>query len=186
MGQLIFEPTPINDAYIVSLNPFKDERGWFGRVFCNEEFSKIGHTKQWVQINHSFTVKKGALRGMHFQRSPYTEIKLVRCIAGEIFDVIIDLRENSNTFLKWFGVHLSAQNKKMLYIPQGFAHGFQTMKENTELIYHHSEFYNSDFEDGIKYDEPLVGIKWPMKIQEISLRDMNHKYITDSFKGINI
>src|ERR1700755_2270036 len=121
---MIFLPTSLPDSYVIELQPFGDERGWLARYYCKDEFKQIGHGKEWVQLNHSATYKKGSIRGMHFQKPPHTEIKMVRCVAGAVFDVIIDLRKNSSTFLKWFGAELSAENKKMLYIPEGFAHGF--------------------------------------------------------------
>ena len=141
---MIFSPLPLQGSYVIELQPFQDERGWFARFFCKNEFQKIGHKKEWVQINHSFTYKKGTIRGMHFQLTPFREIKMVRCIAGAVYDVIIDLRKGSSTFLQWFGAELSAANKKMMYIPEGFAHGFQCLSDNCELIYHHTEFYKPE------------------------------------------
>ncbi len=181
---MIFTETKLKGSYIIELSPFSDSRGWFARTWCSKEFQQIGHDKEWVQLNHSATFKKGTLRGMHYQIKPFNEIKMVRCIAGKVYDVIVDLREGSATFLQWFGVELSAGNKKMLYIPEGFAHGFQTLEDNSELIYHHSEFYNSAAEAGIKYDEPLIKIKWPLPVTEISERDKNHSYLDEHFKGI--
>ena len=181
---MIFKPTPLHGSYIIELSPFSDARGWFARTYCSKEFQQIGHNKQWVQLNHSATFKTGTIRGMHYQMQPFSEIKMVRCIAGKVFDVIVDLRRHSSTFMQWFGAELSAANKKMLYIPEGFAHGFQTLEDNSELIYHHSEFYNTAAEAGIKYDEPLINIQWPLPLTEISDRDKNHPYITEHFKGI--
>jgi dTDP-4-dehydrorhamnose 3,5-epimerase len=181
---MTFTPTPLEGSYLIDLSVFNDSRGWFARTFCKNEFQQIGHNREWVQLNHSTTFTKGTLRGMHFQVKPFREIKLVRCIAGSIYDVIIDLREGSPTFLKWFGTELSAKNKRMLYIPEGFAHGFQTLTDNCELIYHHTEFYNPDAESGIKYDDPGINIQWPLKVEEISERDSNHAYLDNNFKGI--
>ena len=121
---------------------------------------------------------------MHYQESEYKEIKLVRCIAGKVYDVIIDIRKDSPTFLKWFGIELSAENKKMLYIPAGFAHGFQCLSDNCELLYHHSAFYTPGRETGISYNDPAVNIEWPIEITVISERDKNHPFITKNFKGI--
>ena len=135
-------------------------------------------------MNHSFTTHKGTIRGMHYQAAPYREIKMIRCIAGAVFDVIIDIRRDSPTFLRWFGVELSARNKKMLYIPEGFAHGFQSLADNTELLYHHSEFYTPGSEGGIRYDDEKAAIKWPLPLSVISERDANHPYIDKNFKGI--
>ena len=124
---MIFIPTPLKGSYEIVLEPKGDNRGWFARFYCKKEFEQINHTKEWVQMNHSFTSTKGSIRGMHFQNPPYAEVKLVRCIAGAVYDVIIDLRKDSPTFLQHYGTQLSAENKKMLYIPEGFAHGFQTL-----------------------------------------------------------
>ena len=181
---MIFNPTPFAGSYIIDLEPKADERGWFARYYCKDEFQKIGHTKEWVQMNHSVTNKKGSIRGMHFQVHPFREIKMLRCIAGSVYDVIIDLRKNSNTFLKWIGVELSSENKKMLYIPEGFAHGFQCLEDNCELIYHHSEFYKPGAEAGIRYNDPLVNIEWPLPAIIISSRDEQHPYLSENFKGI--
>lgn len=181
---MIFVPTPLSGSYIIELTPFSDSRGWFARTYCKDKFEEIGHTKEWLQLNHSATYQQGSIRGMHYQLPPYSEIKLVRCIAGAVYDVIVDLRKTSSTFLQWFGVELSAQNKKMLYIPEGFAHGFQTLENNCELIYHHTEFYTPAAEAGIKYDDPGVNIQWPLLLTEISDRDKNHFYLDANFKGI--
>ena len=121
---------------------------------------------------------------MHYQVAPYTEIKMVRCIAGSIYDVIIDLRKDSSSFLQWTGVELSAQNKKMLYIPEGFAHGFQTLSNDCELIYHHTAFYTPGAEGGIRYDDPAIGIEWPLVVADISDRDKNHPLLDKNFKGV--
>src|ERR1700712_4108490 len=153
---MIFKETKLPGSYVVELEPFIDERGWFARYFCKDEFIKIGHEKEWLQMNHSTTNRKGALRGMHYQLPPFSEIKLVRCIAGTVFDVIVDLRKDSKTYLQWFGAELSAQNKKMMYIPEGFAHGFQCLSNNCELLYHHTEYYKPNVEGGIKYDDPKI------------------------------
>ena len=179
-----FSATPLEGSYVIDLQPFSDERGWFARFYCKNEFRQIGFQKEWVQLNHSVSYQKGTLRGMHFQMPPFREIKMVRCIAGAVFDVIIDIRQNSPTFLQWFGVELSAQNRKMLYIPEGFAHGFQTLTGNCELIYHHTEFYTPGAEGGIRYDDPAVHIQWPLPVSVLSARDGSHPFIDEHFKGI--
>jgi dTDP-4-dehydrorhamnose 3,5-epimerase len=181
---MIFTPAPLKGSYTIDLTPFSDSRGWFARTYCKNEFQQIGHTREWVQINHSFSANAGALRGMHYQLPPFEEIKLVRCIAGSIFDVIIDLRKGSDTFLKWFGTELSAKNKKMMYIPEGFAHGFQTLTDDAELIYHHTEFYAPGAEAGIKYNDKKIAIQWPLQVREISERDEQHPALTNEFTGI--
>ena len=181
---MIFTPTPLAGAYVVDLQPFSDDRGWFARSYCKNEFAQIGHHKEWVQLNHSVSYQAGTLRGMHFQLPPFREIKMVRCIAGAVLDVIVDLRKDSPTFLQWFGQELSAVNKKMLYIPEGFAHGFQTLTDNVELLYHHSEFYTPGAEGGLRYDDPRLAIQWPLDVTVISDRDRGHPLIDQNFKGI--
>ena len=181
---MIFTETILKGSYVIDLEPRGDSRGWFARTYCKNEFAAIGHYKEWVQLNHSFSSVKGTLRGMHYQLPPFSEIKMVRCIAGAVYDVIVDLRKDSSTFLKWFGVELSAANKKMIYIPEGFAHGFQTLTENAELIYHHSEFYIPAAEAGLMYNDKAINIKWPLPVSEISERDMKHPLIDQTFKGI--
>lgn len=181
---MIFTPTSLAGSYVIDLEPFSDERGWFARFYCKNEFQQIGHAQEWVQLNHSFTTHTGTVRGMHFQLPPFREIKMVRCIAGAIFDVIVDIRKDSPTFLKWTGVELSAANRKMLYIPEGFAHGFQTLTDNCELIYHHSAAYAPGSEGGIRYDDPAIGITWPLPVNNLSARDASHPYLNEHFKGI--
>ena len=181
-----FEETKLEGAYIVNLTPFTDDRGWFARTFCKNEFAKINHHKEWVQLNHSVSYQKGTLRGMHYQLPPFSEIKMVRCIVGTIWDVIVDIRADSPTFLQWFGVELSAENKRMLYIPEGFAHGFQTLTDNCELIYHHTNFYTPNVEGGLRFDDARINIEWQLPVTEISERDKNHPYINHQFKGIRI
>jgi dTDP-4-dehydrorhamnose 3,5-epimerase len=181
-----FIATNINGLYEIELDVFTDSRGWFARTYCKNEFKEIGHDREWTQLNHSCTLKKASIRGLHYQIPPFHEAKLVRCITGSVFDVAIDLRKHSPSFLKWHGVELSAQNKKMLYIPEGFAHGFQTLTDNCELIYHHTSFYAPNSEGGFKYDDPAFLIKWPLPVFELSERDLNHPYVSHTFEGITI
>lgn len=181
---MIFNETPLKGSYTIQLSPVSDSRGWFARTYSKDKFHEIGHTKEWVQMNHSVTYNPGSIRGMHYQLHPFKEIKLVRCIAGAVYDVIVDLRKDSPTFLQWFGVELSAANMQMLYIPEGFAHGFQTLANNCELIYHHTAFYTPAAEAGVYYDEPQINIQWPLPVTEISERDKNHPNLAANFKGI--
>ena len=181
-----FEETKLAGSYLIDLEPYNDERGWFARTYSKDEFTKTGFDGEWVQLNHSFTKQAGTVRGMHYQLPPFAEIKLVRCIAGQVFDVMIDLRKDSPTFLQWYGVELSAENKKMVYIPKGFAHGFETLCEDCELMYHHSDFYQPDSEGGIRYDDPLVNIQWPSEVISISVRDSAHPYLAKNFEGLKI
>jgi dTDP-4-dehydrorhamnose 3,5-epimerase len=181
---MTFTPTGLEGSYVIDPAPYRDERGWFARFYCKTEFAAIGHTKEWVQMNHSFTRDKGALRGLHYQQPPFREIKVVRCIVGSVYDVIIDLRNGSASFLQGFGVELSAENRKMLYIPEGFAHGFQVLSENTELIYLHSENYAPGAEGGLRYDDPRLRLAWPLPVTVLSERDAAHPLLRDDFKGI--
>jgi dTDP-4-dehydrorhamnose 3,5-epimerase len=181
---MIFKTTPLTGSYEIELEPIADDRGWFTRYYCKEEFASIGHQKEWVQMNHSFTAKKGTIRGMHFQVPPHGEIKLVRCINGAVFDLIVDLRRDSGTFLHCYGLELSAANKKMIYIPEGFAHGFQSLEDNSELLYHHSAVYTPGSEGGIRYDDPVLKINWPLSVTKVSERDRNHPLLDNNFKGI--
>ena len=174
-----FRATPLKESYVIELDPHKDDRGFFERLFCREEFLSIGFSKEIVQINHSFSKKKGTLRGMHYQLPPYTETRVIKCIRGSVFDVAVDIRKESPTFLKWFGLELSPENNRMLFIPEGFAHGFQTLKSNTELLYFHTGYYNPSAEAAINYSDPLFKIKFPLKVTEISYRDKSHSYISD-------
>lgn len=181
-----FVQTPLNGAYVVELEPFRDERGYFARTFCKNEFLSIGHQKEFVQFNHSMTRFKGTLRGMHYQVPPSAEIKLIRCIAGSVFDVIIDIRKDSPTFLKHFGLIMSEENQKMIYVPEGFAHGFQTVEDNVQMLYHHTAFYDPSNERGLRYNDPALHINWPELPLHITEKDRNYPMITNKFKGIEI
>lgn len=183
---MTFKETPLIGAYIIELQPFSDDRGWFARTFCKNEFREIGHDQEFVQFNHSVTLKKGTIRGLHFQVPPYSEIKLIRCIRGCVYDVIIDIRENSPTFLQYVAVELSEKNMLSIYIPQGFAHGFQTLEDNSQLIYHHTAYYTPGHEAGLRYNDPAIGINWPLPVSVITEKDLNHFLINNSFKGISI
>ena len=177
-----FLKTKLNGLFVIEPELYEDNRGNFYRVFCQNELKKIGYNKSIVQINQSFNKKKGTIRGMHFQYPPMAEIKLVRCIAGSVFDVAIDLRANSPTYLQWHSEILSAENKKIICIPEGFAHGFQTLEDNTELIYLHTEFYSSELESAVRYNDPKFNISWPLELTIISERDKNHPLINGDFK----
>ena len=178
--------TPLQDAFVIEPEPFMDDRGLFARVFCQQELQHIVHNKNIVQINHSLTRQKGAIRGVHFQDPPKAEIKMIKCLRGSVFDVIIDLRKDSPTFLKWHGETLSSENMEMMYMPEGFAHGFQTMEENAELLYLHTEFYNPEHEGGVRYNDPMVSIAWPMEVTDISEKDKKHPLLDKDFSGIKL
>jgi dTDP-4-dehydrorhamnose 3,5-epimerase len=179
-----FIPTPLKGSFVVELKVHDDARGWFARTYCKNEFAQIDHNKEWVQMNHSFTSLKGTIRGMHYQRPPHAEIKMVRCIAGAVYDIIIDLRKDSPTYLNWFGTELSAANKKMIYIPEGFAHGFQTLADDTELVYQHAQFYEPGAEEGILHNDITLNIQWPLQVTALSDRDKKHPIIDSNFKAI--
>ncbi|MFX1310998.1 MAG: dTDP-4-dehydrorhamnose 3,5-epimerase [Promethearchaeota archaeon] len=176
----------INGVYLIEPEPFKDHRGMFARVYCSNEFKQINHTKPIVNINHSATTHKGSIRGMHFQNPPKAEIKIIKCIKGSIFDVAIDLRKGSPTFLQYCSEILSAENMKMLYVPEGFAHGFQSLEDNIEMIYYTTEFYSPENEGGIRYNDPKISIEWPLEVTDISVKDKNLKLLNEGYKGIEV
>jgi dTDP-4-dehydrorhamnose 3,5-epimerase len=174
-----FNETKLKDVFLIELEKKSDERGFFARAFDIEEFKKNGLENAFVQANTAFNYKKGTLRGMHFQKTPHEEVKLVRCTRGELFDVVVDLREDSPTFKQWFGVKLSEENGKMLYIPKGFAHGYLTLRDDTEIFYMVSEFYTPGVEGGVRYNDPAFGIEWPVRVEVISEKDNGW----EDFKG---
>jgi dTDP-4-dehydrorhamnose 3,5-epimerase len=158
---VIFRETSLKDVFIIEPERIEDERGFFARAWCKKEFEAHGLNPCVVQINLSFSKKRSTLRGMHYQGVPHQEAKLFRCIRGAIYDVIIDLRPASPTYLKWIGVELTADNRKMLYVPEGFAHGYQTLVDNTEVLYPVSQFYSPESERGVRWNDPTFGIEWP-------------------------
>jgi dTDP-4-dehydrorhamnose 3,5-epimerase len=166
-----FLPTPLAGAYLIELEPRGDDRGFFARFFCEREFAAAGLESRYVQVNNSLTAKRGTLRGMHYQLPPAAEVKLVRCIAGALYDVIIDLRPDSPTQGRWFGADLTADNRRMMYVPRGFAHGFLTLTEAVEALYLVSAFYAPEEERGVRFDDPRFGIHWPMSPSEMSAKD---------------
>lgn len=174
---MIFSPLPLKGAYIINLDKIEDNRGFFARFYCIEEFEKQGLNTNLVQMNTTLSRKKGIIRGLHFQRPPKAEIKVVRCLRGAIWDVIVDLRANSPTFGQWLSEELNDENRSMMYVPEGFAHGFQTISEDVELLYLHSEFYSAVHEGGLLYNDQAVGIDWPLPVSEISERDTLHSHL---------
>ena len=166
-----FKETQLKDVYFVELDRIEDERGFFARSWCAREFEEHGLNPNLVQCNVSYNKKKGTLRGMHYQAAPHEEAKLVRCTAGALYDVVIDLRPDSPTFKQWFGVEMTAENRRALYVPEGFAHGFQTREDDTEVLYQMSEFYHPENARGVRYDDPAFGIKWPSSNITISPKD---------------
>ncbi len=186
MSKIRFIPTALKGLFIVEPQPFRDCRGSFARVFCKEEFRAVGLTKEIIQANHSITVAKGGVRGMHYQNPPYAEAKVIKCLRGKVFDVAVDIRAGSPTFLQWVGVELSAQKGNAVYIPEGFAHGFQTLEENSEMLYMHTQAYTPAYEGAIRYNDPKVKIEWPLPIGDVSDRDKNHPLLGEDFKGIRL
>ncbi|MEO1515630.1 MAG: dTDP-4-dehydrorhamnose 3,5-epimerase [Bacteroidota bacterium] len=182
---MIYHACPLEGAFVIEPEPFEDQRGLFARTFCKKDFRQIGHRKEFVQFNHSVNRRKGTVRGMHYQLPPHSEIKLVRCIQGSVYDVIVDLRRNSPTFLQHFGVELSESNLLMLYIPEGFAHGFQTLKDHTALIYHHTAYYAPKAERGLRYDDPRLDIHWPLPPVALSKKDQLYPKINFQFNGLS-
>lgn len=167
-------PTTFPDSYLIDLEVHSDERGFFARMFCANELRERGLAAQFVQVNDSFSRAARTLRGMHYQLPPRAETKLVRCIAGIIWDVMLDLRTDSPTFGHWFGAELSAANRRMMYIPKGFAHGFITLADDCEVLYLVDEFYAPDHERGVRWDDPRFAIEWPATPTVISTRDQQH------------
>ncbi|HTV88142.1 MAG TPA: dTDP-4-dehydrorhamnose 3,5-epimerase [Stellaceae bacterium] len=166
-----FTSTPLPGAYLIDLEPHGDERGFFARAFCRNEFAEHGLETGFVQINDSLSARRGTLRGMHYQLEPAAEVKLVRCVAGVLWDAIIDLRPQSPSFGRWFGAELSAENRRMMYVPRGFAHGFITLSDDVEAFYLVSAFYAPDRERGIRWNDPRFGIAWPIAPVVLSDKD---------------
>ena len=173
---MIFTGTPLPGAYVVELDRIEDHRGFFARSWCAKEFQTHGLNPRFAQCNVSFNKKKGTLRGMHYQSAPHQEAKLVRCPRGAIYDVIVDLRPGSLAFKQWFGVELTAENGKMLYVPEGLAHGFQTLQDNTEVFYQMSKFYHPDCARGVRWNDPAFDIEWPPTAERVvSRKDQNYE-----------
>ena len=171
---MIFIETKLKGAYIIEPKKLEDERGFFARIWDKDEFSKMGLDSKIVQSSISLNKKKGTIRGMHYQSKPHEESKIVKCVRGKIFDVLIDLRPNSETFKEWFSIELTEDNYKMVYIPKGVAHGFQTLEDNTEISYNISNFYNPRSSKGVRWNDKKFGIKWPLKVSIISQRDASY------------
>ncbi len=176
-----FIPTTLPGAFLIDLERRGDERGFFARAFCTHEFRRAGLVDSFVQINNSFSARRGTLRGMHYQLAPKAETKVVRCITGALFDVILDLRPGSPTFGKSFGAVLSNENRLMLYVPKGFAHGFVTLTAQVEALYLVDEVYAPDRERGLRWDDPAFAIRWPIEPVVISEKDQNHRAFDPSY-----
>lgn len=183
-SNLILHPTKLSGLVLVNTQPIGDDRGAFARWFCQDELAALLGTRSILQINYSRTGRVGALRGMHFQDAPHAEMKLIRCLRGRVFDVAVDLRKDSPTVFKWHAEELSGDNQRMIVIPEGFAHGFQVLEPDSELLYLHTAMYQKNSEGAVRYDDPLLGIHWPLPITDISLRDQNHRFLDHSFQGV--
>lgn len=179
-----FFNTKFNDLWLIETESNIDSRGFLTRLFCKNEFEKVNFNKEFVQENLTLTKTKGTFRGFHYQLPPYSDAKLVRCISGKVLDIVIDLRKNSKTFLHNFSVELESSKLNMILIPEGFAHGFQTLTDDCMMLYLHSNFYNSNYERGIRYNDPDINIELPLSVTDISERDKNHPLIQNEFEGI--
>lgn len=180
---MIFHPTPLKGAYTIELEKRGDDRGFFARAFCEKEFAAAGLVHNFVQINNSLTEKKGTLRGLHYQLPPAAEVKLIRCIRGSVYDVIVDLRADSPSYKKFFGTELSEDNRLMMYVPAGFAHAVLTLRDNTEIIYPTSAFYAPEQERGLRYNDPTISIAWPIEPTEISTKDQQWPDFDPTYHG---
>lgn len=186
MNRFTVMDSPLRGLKLVERQRLSDIRGFLSRLFCAEELADVGWRKPIVQINHTHTAKRGTVRGMHFQCPPHAEMKLVSCIRGEVWDVAVDVRVGSPTFLHWHAERLSAENGCALLIPEGFAHGLQTLTDDVEMLYCHSESYSAEVEGGLSPTDPCLGIVWPLAIIELSGRDAGHPLITSDFEGVRV
>ncbi|MCU0817712.1 MAG: dTDP-4-dehydrorhamnose 3,5-epimerase family protein [Beijerinckiaceae bacterium] len=184
MSALTVSPLPLAGLMAVDRAKRGDERGFLARLFCAETLKQAGWVKPIAAINHTYSALKGTLRGMHFQHAPHAEMKLVTCIRGEILDVALDLRANSPSFKRWHAETLSAENGRAMLIPEGFAHGFQALTDDVEILYCHSAAYAPEAEGAVNALDPAFGITWPLPVSVMSGRDKGHPMIDDSFKGI--
>ncbi|MDD2685719.1 MAG: dTDP-4-dehydrorhamnose 3,5-epimerase [Gallionella sp.] len=174
----------ISGAFVIESSTFQDNRGAFSRLFCMRELQPILGSRTIAQINQSMTRSVGAVRGLHYQNAPHAEMKIVRCLKGRVFDVAVDLRKESPTFLKWHAVELSPENNLAYVIPEGCAHGFQVLQEDSQLLYLHTEFYSPEVEGAVRFDDPKVAVDWPLPPTDLSARDLSHPLLKENFKGI--
>lgn len=178
--------TPLSGMHIIELDWRNDSRGGFARLFCEQGLADILGSRHIVQANYSLNEHLGSIRGMHFQHSPHAEMKFIACVRGAVWDVAVDLRSNSSTYLRWHGLKLSADHRTMVVIPEGFAHGFQVLESGSELIYFHTAAYVPTSEAGLRYDDPALDIRWPIAVGEVSERDRNLPIVDKSFSGVTI
>jgi dTDP-4-dehydrorhamnose 3,5-epimerase len=180
----VLEELPLSDLFLIQRKRLDDTRGYLERLFCAREFAEVGWHNPIRQVNQTYTIRPGTVRGMHFQYPPHAEKKLVMCMKGRIYDVAVDIRRNSPTFLKWHGEILSPEMSNALVIPEGFAHGFQSLTPDVEMLYLHSEFYAPEFEGGVYPKDPAINIRWPLEILEMSEKDRTHPLINEDFLGV--
>ena len=178
--------TPIDGLMVVKTEPYNDQRGSFVRLYCQKELLEILGSRKIMQVNHSYTRDIGTVRGLHYQHAPHSEIKMVRCLKGKIWDVVVDLRSGSPTFLKWHAEELSPANNRMIVIPEGCAHGFQVLEADSELLYLHTANYSPSAEAGIRPTDPALSISWPLALQNLSNRDLNHPLLVPDFAGLTV
>lgn len=176
--------TSIPGVGVIESTVFQDNRGSFSRLFCSREVQALLGHRTIVQINHSITHSVGAVRGLHYQYPPHAEMKIVRCLKGHVYDVAVDLRQGSPTFLKWIAIELTPESRLAFVIPEGCAHGLQVLEEDSELLYLHTSFYTPGAEGAVRFDDPKIGVDWPLEPTDLSMRDLNHPYLEDNFKGI--
>ncbi len=181
---MIFNPTPLKDAHLIELEKRGDDRGFFARLYCENEFGAAGLESRFVQANNSLSAKKGTLRGLHYQLMPSSEVKVVRCVKGALWDVIVDLRPDSPNYTQWFGAELTADNRRMMYVPRGFAHAILTLAEDTEALYLVSSFYAPNCERGLRWNDQKFAIKWPIQPTDISAKDAIWPDFDPVFHGI--
>ena len=186
MNRFAFSDLPLFGLKLIERQRLGDSRGFLSRLFCSDELALAGWHKPIAQVNHTFTDKRGTVRGLHYQLSPHSEMKLVTCIRGEVWDIVVDLRKGSPTFLHWHAEILAADNNKALLIPEGLAHGFQTLTHDVTLVYCHTSAYSSESERGINAQDQQLSINWPLEITEISLKDANHPMLDLKFEGLKL
>ena len=171
-------------VFVVESELFQDARGAFSRLFCARELQAVLGARTIVQVNHSMTPRVGAIRGLHYQHPPHAEMKVIRCIRGRVFDVAVDLRRDSPTFLQWMSLELTPQSRLAFVLPEGFAHGFQVLEENSEMLYLHTAFYTPEAEAAVRFDDPRIGVQWPLEPTDVSAKDMNHAILEATYKGM--
>jgi dTDP-4-dehydrorhamnose 3,5-epimerase len=186
MSRFAVSTTPIDGLHVIERQRIADERGSLSRLFCSNELESAGWRAPVAQINYTVTRKQGTVRGFHYQRPPYTEMKLISCLRGEILDVAVDLRRGSQTFLRWHAELLSGDNQRALLIPEGFAHGFQAITDDVELLYLHSAHYQPAAEGGLHFRDPLLGVEWPLPVTTVSARDDRFPMLSPDFVGLTL